>query len=244
MTEIHRFQTTEELAEATAIYLFERAQESIEERGSFSIALAGGTTPKETYRYFADLLLTNEMDPTDIHIFWGDERCVPADDPMSNFRMAYNTLLSRFPIPDDQVHVIRCEDNPKQSAADYENELRDFFDGDEPKFDVVLLGLGANGHTASLFPGSELLEEKERWVAAEFVDEIGAWRATLTPPAINAAHSVVFLVQGKEKAEAVQQIIEGDHNPNEWPAQIVEPEAGELHWFLDEAAALMLRTAA
>ncbi|MFP3853649.1 MAG: 6-phosphogluconolactonase, partial [Anaerolineales bacterium] len=139
MTEIHRFDTPGQLADSMAAFLMDRTEEAIEARGSFSIALAGGTTPKPIYSSWSAMLLASEVDPTDLHIFWGDERCVPPDDPMSNFRMAYNTLLSEVHVPDDQVHAVRCEQNPKEAAAAYEQVLREHFEGGEPRFDVVLL---------------------------------------------------------------------------------------------------------
>jgi 6-phosphogluconolactonase len=165
---------------------------------------------------------------------------VPPDDPDSNFRMANQTLLSKLSLSDDQIHPMGCDQDPERSAAHYEQLLRQFFKGAQPRFDLILLGLGSEGHTASLFPGSHLLHEQERWVAAEFVEAKEAWRCTLTPPALNAARTVVFLVQGEAKAEAVLQVIKGDHQPDQWPAQIIEPTEGELHWFMDEAAAGLL----
>lgn len=240
MTVIHRAEGPQVLADEVASYILDLAEERLQEADQFSIALAGGTTPKRTYERLGDMLEA-EIDPINMYVFWGDERCVPADDPMNNYRMAHTTFLSRVPIPDDQIHPIRCEGDAKQGAAEYEQILRTHFaPAERSRFDLVLLGLGADGHTASLFPGSELLDEQERWVAAEFVEHIGGWRATLTPPAINAAANVAFIVQGKEKAEAVQRVIIGEEDPATWPAQVVAPQNGQLHWFLDEAAAMML----
>ena len=240
MTVIHREEDPEALAASVAEYIIDLAEARMEEADDFSIALAGGTTPKRTYEILGDMLET-EVDPINMYVFWGDERCVPPDDPMNNYRMAHTTFLSRVPIPDDQIHPIRCEGDAKQGAADYERILRAHFAPAElPQFDLVLLGLGADGHTASLFPGSELLDEQERWVAAEFVEDIGGWRVTLTAPAINAAEHVAFIVQGKEKSEAVHRVIIGEDSPKEWPAQLIAPDEGQLHWFLDEAAAMML----
>lgn len=240
MTVIHREQDPEALAGSVASYILDLAEQRLQETDEFSIALAGGTTPKRSYEMLGDMF-EQKVDPLNIFVFWGDERCVPPDDPMSNYRMAHTTFLSRVPIPDDQVHPIRCEGDAKQGAAEYEQILRTHFTtAQRPRFDLVLLGLGPDGHTASLFPGSELLGEQERWVAAEFVEDIGDWRVTLTPPAINAAAHVAFVVQGKEKAEAVHRVIIGADEPSQWPAQIVAPDDGQLHWFLDEAAAMML----
>lgn len=240
MTVIHREEDPEALAAAVADYIVDLAEARLEEADAFSIALAGGTTPKRTYELLGGML-ESVVDPINMYVFWGDERCVPPDDPMNNYRMAHTTFLSRVPIPDDQIHPIRCEGDAKQGAAEYEQVLRTHFaPSEKPRFDLVLLGLGPDGHTASLFPGSELLKEEERWVAAEFVEDIGGWRVTLTPPGINAAGHVAFIVQGKEKAEAVHRVIIGEDSPSEWPAQLIAPEDGQLHWFLDEPAAMML----
>lgn len=224
-----------------ADHFFEVVGESVEQRGSASVALAGGTTPRPTYERIADALPASGVDPLGLHIFWGDERCVPPDDPMSNYRMAHASWLARSAIPDGQIHPIRCEGDAKRGAAEYEQILRSHFaEQDQPRFDLVFLGLGSDGHTASLFPGSQLLAEEERWVAAEFVEEPGGWRVTLAPAAINAARSIAFLVEGKGKSEAVRRVIAGEHDPSNWPAQIVEPSDGQLHWFIDEAAATLL----
>lgn len=241
MTVIHRMQSPEELAAAATEYFLEVARESIEARGMASIALAGGTTPRPTYERIAAALPVSSLDPLAFYVFWGDERCVPPDDPMSNYRMAHGSWLGASVIPGDQIHPLRCEGEAKRGAAEYEEILRAHFPGREwPRFDLIFLGLGSDGHTASLFPGSQLIDEDRRWVAAEFAESIGGWRATLTPMAINAARNVAFLVEGKEKSEAVRRVIVGEHDPSHWPAQIVEPSEGQLHWFLDEAAAILL----
>lgn len=240
MTRIHRHKNADELARATAAFIQQRAQAAVAANGSFSIALAGGSTPEATYHRWAESLAASSLDPANLQFFWGDERCVPADDPKSNFRMAKQSLLADLAVPEDHIHPIRCAAEPEAGAAEYERELRRFFDGEQRRLDLVLLGLGSNSHTASLFPGSPLLAERKHWVGAEFVEEVGGWRATLTPPAINMARTVAFLVQGESKAEAVNNVIQGPHDPARWPAQIVEPADGELHWFVDEAAARLL----
>ncbi len=241
MTVIHRVESPERLASAAADFILGIANERLRSAGSFSVALAGGTTPKPTYARLAEMLPTTSVDPAAVNIFWGDERCVPLDDPMSNYRMAHDVWLGGSAIPPDHIHPMRCDEDPEGGARAYEKLLRSHYaDQEWPAFDLVLLGLGPDGHCASLFPGSRLIEEGERWVAAEIVEKVGGWRLTLTPPAINAAGAVAFLVAGEKKAEAVHQVIVGEHDPQSWPAQIVEPEEGQLHWFLDEAAASLL----
>lgn len=241
MTVIHRVDSPQELAGSAAALIVELAKESIDANGSFSLVLAGGTTPKPIYQQLAQMLPASRVDPMGIYVFWGDERCVPSDDPMSNYRMAHNSWLGESTIPGGQIHPMHCEEDPHRGAEEYENILRSQYpDAEAPEFDLVLLGLGPDGHTASLFPGSALIDEQDRWVAVEFVEKVGGWRMTLTPPALNGARNAAFLVQGKEKAEAAHQVIVGEHDPHVWPAQVIEPPDGQLHWFLDEAAATLL----
>jgi 6-phosphogluconolactonase len=175
-----------------------------------------------------------------VHLFWGDERCVPPDDPGSNYRLAEEALIAHVPIPPENVNRVRGELKAGVAAQAYENQLQDFFCGPRPRFDLVLLGLGEDGHTASLFPGSPLLDEKVRLVApatASYQDR-PAQRVTLTLPAINTARQVLFLVAGGAKAEIVQAVIEGP--AGRYPAQRIQPTAGQLTWLVDAAAASRL----
>jgi 6-phosphogluconolactonase len=178
-----------------------------------------------------------------VHIFFSDERHVPPDDASSNYRMARETLLSRVPIPEGNVERIRSEWPPEEAARDYEGRIREVFGlarGDLPRFDLILLGMGADGHTASLFPGSTALHETESLVAAPRVDKLVSHRFTLTPVTINRAASVIFLVSGEEKAEALRNVLEGVHDPDRLPAQIVNPVDGDLLWLIDSAAGRLL----
>ena len=172
-----------------------------------------------------------------MHIFFGDERCVPPDDERSNYRMAREALLDRVPVPAPQVHRIPGERAPQSAAADYEQELRRCFPAAPlPAFDLICLGLGDDGHTASLFPGTGALHEQERWVVAQPVAPPGVSRVTLTPPAINAARDVVFLVEGAGKARMLERVLAGPYEPDVLPAQIVRPIGGRLLWLVDAAA--------
>jgi 6-phosphogluconolactonase len=229
------YETPEELAGASARDFAARAREAIAERGRFAVALAGGSTPRATYEVLARDY-ADELDWSKVHVFFGDERPVPPDDEASNYRTARETLLSRIRV--GSVHRIRCELTPEVAAAAYEQELREFFGPDEPpSFDLILLGLGADGHTASLFPGTSALEVTDRWVVVNLVLKLETARLTLTIPVINAAKAVTFLVSGSDKAEALKEILERDADPREYPAKFVQPENGDLTWMIDRAAA-------
>ncbi len=233
------------LALATAALFVEEARRAVSERGRFTVALAGGSTPKRTYELLAQPLLAQLVRWEAVHVFWGDERCVTAADPRSNERMAREALLDHVPIPPDQVHPVRCQGEAQRAAEEYENLLRPF-----SSLDLVLLGLGDNGHTASLFPGSEVLGEQERWVVAAFVDAADSahttaagadlWRVTLTAPFLNRATTVVFLASGPGKAEIVKKIIEGPVDGTLLPAQLIRPRSGRLLWQLDDESAALL----
>lgn len=238
MTVIRRLEDPDQLAAAVAEFIADLIHGTLDEAGSCKLALAGGDTPRATYEHLAKELRTSSGDLSGVDFYWGDERCVPLDDPQSNYRMARECLLDRLDLQEDQAHPIRCGQDPQRGANQYELELHKAFpDRDLPRFDLVLLGLGEEGHTASLFPGSPLLNESDRWVEAVQVESKDAWRVSLTAAAINASANVAFLVQGAEKAEAVRQVIAGDHDPMKWPAQAIQPSDGNLYWFLDEAAA-------
>lgn len=222
------------------------AREAGAARGRFMVALSGGSTPKALLHLLSAPPYRDQIDWAGVHIFWGDERCVPPNDEQSNYRMAREALLVQVPIPADQIHRIPGENPDHEAAAtEYEATLRRAFGlapGELPRFDLLHLGLGTEGHTASLFPGSPALHERERLVAAPYVEKLSANRITLTPPAINAAREVQFLVAGEEKAAIVREILHIPRNPDELPAQCVAPTAGRLVWLLDRAAAARLDT--
>ena len=240
MTAIRVFPDPQALAEAAARHVVESAQAAVDARGAFSIALSGGSTPRELHLKLASPPLVEQVDWSRVHVFFGDERCVSPDDERSNYRMADETLLSRVPIPRNQIHRMRGELPPQQAAADYERELRDFFKVEPPRLDLILLGMGDNGHCASLFPGLAAVHEQQRWVVAEYVAEVSMWRITLTPVIINLAREVIFLVAGAAKADMLRQVLEGPFAPDERPAQIVRPSPGEVVWLIDAAAAAKL----
>jgi 6-phosphogluconolactonase len=228
------------LAEAAARHVVEQSQAAIAARGRFSIALSGGSTPRDLHLRLASSPLVDQVDWSRVHVFFGDERCVPPDDERSNYRMALETLLSKVPIPPEQIHRIRGELPPEVAAEDYERELREFFGDEPPSLDLILLGMGDNGHTASLFPGLTAVHEQQRWVVAEYVAEVGMWRVTLTPVLLNLAREILFLVAGAAKAAMLRRVLQGPYTPAELPAQVVRPRVGEVFWLVDAAAAAEL----
>jgi 6-phosphogluconolactonase len=228
----------EDLARAARAELLRRARDLVAERGRFTLALAGGSTPRRLY----ELLAESDLDWSRVELFFGDERCVPPDHADSNYRMAREALFDPARVPAQRVHRMRGELEPAAAAAAYEDELRAVLTparGAVPAIDLVLLGLGDDGHTASLFPGTAALDERERWVVANRVPELDAWRLTMTYPLLNAASVVVFLVAGAAKRAAVERVLtpdvdEGSEAP---PAAHVRPASGRLIWLLDAAAA-------
>jgi 6-phosphogluconolactonase len=231
------FDSPEKLAHAAAKMFVERASKTMAARGRFSVALSGGSTPRRVYQLLASYEYRHRIEWSSVHIFFGDERCVPANDAASNYRMAYETMISHVPIPAENVHRINGEGEPGFNAQAYEQELRMHFPNhDWPRFDLIFLGLGDDGHTASLFPQTVALEEKKSWVVANWVEKLSSFRITLTAPAINHAMEIVFLVTGKEKAKALHAVLYGPKNAETYPAQLVQPEDGSLIWLVDKAA--------
>ncbi len=228
------------LADAAARHVVEQAQAAIDARGLFTVALSGGSTPRELHLRLSSPPLKDQVDWAHVHIFFGDERCVPPDDAQSNYRMADETLLSRVSIRPDHVHRMKGELPPEEAASQYEAELKAFFGNDPPRLDLILLGMGDNGHTASLFPGLRAVHEQQRWVVAEYVAEVSMWRISLTPVVLNLAREAMFLVAGGAKAGMLRQVLEGPFAPDERPAQIVRPTPGEVIWLVDAAAAQKL----
>jgi 6-phosphogluconolactonase len=219
----------------------ELARSSVAERGVFSVALAGGTTPRRVYELLAGEEFRTQVPWEGVHVFFGDERAVPPDHADSNYRMAHEALLSHVPIPERNVHRMRGEGDAAANASLYEDELRAFFgDAEWPRLDLVMLGMGDDGHTASLFPGTTALAEERAWAAANWVEKFNSWRVTLTAPAINRARHVAFVVTGAGKAERLAEILKGERDPTRLPSQLIEPSGGRLEWFVDRAAAASL----
>jgi len=238
--EIRILTTPQELFASAAEEVVRLANDAVSSRGRFTVALSGGSTPKSLF----NLLATNAKStlPWDrMFFFWSDERHVPPTDPDSNYRMASEAMLGKVPVP--PANVFRMEgENPDAAAAAeaYEKTLRKFFQvqaGEVPKFDLILLGMGPDGHTASLFPGTAGLQEKSRLVIANWVEKLKTHRLSFTLPLINAARNVAFLVSGTDKSSALKAVLEGNDSGEQYPAKLVQPKEGKLVWFLDRAAA-------
>jgi 6-phosphogluconolactonase len=227
------------ISQEAARYIARLANEAIVTRGRFTIALSGGNTPKQAYTLLGSEAYRASLDWSLVEIFWGDERCVPPDDPESSYHMATQTLLAGAPIPASQVHRMPA-DLPDRDAASlaYSQEMQRVFGTNGiPTFDLIQLGMGPEGHTASLFPRQPSLHEAERLVMPVSVPKPPPDRLTFTPPLLNAARNVLFLATGAEKQDAFQAVIEGPYNPDEYPAQIVRPPQGEVMWMVDTAIA-------
>lgn len=226
---------------ASAAELFARiANNSLKRSGHFSLALAGGSTPRSLYSLLASKY-TASIDWSRVTFFFTDERNVPHDSPGSNYRMAAEVLLEPLKIDPRSIHRWRTElPDVKETAAEYASNLEKHFHFSKPRFDIVLLGLGPDAHTASLFPHTAALHETEKLAVANWVEKLDDYRFTMTFPVINNAANVIFLVSGEEKAEALASVLEAEFRSDEFPGQLVRPENGALYWLLDEAAAKLL----
>lgn len=231
-----------ELVAREAAGLFVRLSvEAVAVRGAFSVALSGGSTPRRVYELLASDDYCTQVNWPSVHIFFGDERTVPPEHPDSNYRMANEALLSRVRLPAENIHRMEGVGDAAANASRYESGLRAFFgDVSWPRFDLVMLGMGDDGHTASLFPGSAALAEEQGWVVANWVEKFQTWRITLTAPAINNARRVLFLVTGASKAERLREVLKGERDPHRLPSQLIQPHDGTLEWFVDRAAAAKL----
>jgi 6-phosphogluconolactonase len=245
--EVRRLTTPQDLFQAAAEEVIRSATDAVAKRGRFTIALSGGSTPRNLYTLIAaNASATLPWDK--MFFFWGDERHVPPDSPDSNYRMAKESLLSKVPIPPANIFPVPAE-NPDaaQVAEVYEQTLRRFFavaPGEFPRFDLILLGMGPDGHTASLFPETAALQEKSRLVVANWVEKLGGSRITFTLPLLNSARCVTFLVSGTDKAAALHEVLEGNAPADKYPSRLVQPSDGKLIWFVDRAAASELSAAA
>ena len=245
--DLRRLTTPQDLFQAAAEELLRIATDAVAKRGRFTIALSGGSTPKNLYTLIA-ANASATLPWVQMFFFWGDERHVPPEDADSNYRMAKEALLSKVPIAPGNVFPVPAEMQDAAAAADaYEQTVRKFFGlapGEFPRFDLILLGMGPDGHTASLFPETAALQEKSRLVVANWVEKLKASRITFTLPVLNAARCVAFLVSGEDKAAVLHEVLEGSAPPEKYPSKLVKPTNGKLIWFVDRAAASQLSTAA
>ena len=235
----------EELARAGAQLFIDGAAEAQHARRRFRVALSGGSTPKRVYQLLAAPEFSNKIDWSRVDLFWGDERYVPADDSESNYRMTAEALLDHAPVPSVNIHPVPTEISPPAAAASaYEEEIRRVFGQPTslPEFDLIYLGLGANGHTASLFPHSPALHESSRLVIADFVTEVNTWRISMSVPLLNHGRTVAFLIEGAQKAQVLHDVLLGPRDPERLPAQLISP-LGKLLWMVDAAAAALVSRA-
>jgi len=228
---------SKELSEEFAVWITNYIEKKLAKQDIFTLVLSGGSTPKKLYHLLASEKFKNKIDWKRIHFFWGDERYVPFDDDKNNAKMAFETLLDHVSVVKENIHMMRTDISAAQSASEYEKILHKYFPDKNKTFDLVLLGLGDNAHTLSLFPGEDVVNEKEKWASSFYLKEQEMHRITLTAPVVNAASCVVFLVTGADKAASVKHVIDDEHNPDLYPAQVIQPFNGELYWWLDKPAA-------
>ena len=243
MAQVRVYPNRTATAHAAAAQFVATAEKAVTTRRRFTVALAGGSTPRDIYRLLASDEYSSMMEWDLVHVFWGDERAVPFNDQENNGRMAKETLLNHVPIPAQNVYRIQSQLTPQEAADNYDQTLHRYFgerNMKEPRFDLVMLGLGAEGHTASLFPHSAALSEADHWTMAVYVPQNQSWRITLTPIALNAASKIMFVVVGEEKAQALKQVLSEPKHPDLLPAQIIDPPQGQVLWIVDKAAAMLL----
>ena len=231
----------DELSQRFAEWMVDYIKKVLKDQTRFSLALSGGSTPKKLYHLLASDAFKNKIDWSRIHFFWGDERYVPFTDDHNNAKMAFDTLLNHVPVIKEQIHIMRTDIEPEFSAIEYEKSLHHYFPDKDHTFDLVLLGLGDNAHTLSLFPESPVIKDKNNWVKSFYLKKENIYRITLTPPVVNAAACVAFLVSGSNKTAALYNVFTKEQNPMLYPAQVIQPFNDELYWWVDENAAAMLK---
>ena len=248
--QLHIATNVNDLSTQAADFIVEHINNTLQKQARFTIALSGGSTPKALHELLASNEYKNKINWSRVHVFWGDERFVPFNDARNNAKMAFETLLDKVPVLKEHIHIMQTENiTPDESAQAYEKILHDYFPlvhthhNDEvpdntphTTFDLVILGMGDDGHTLSLFPGKPVIHVVDKWVTAFYLDEQAMYRVTLTHPVANHSACIMFLVSGYGKAKALKAVLEGDYNPEVYPSQIIKPK-GELHWFVDEPAA-------
>lgn len=261
--QLHIFENIDELSKTVADWIVDHINKTLQEQDRFTLVLSGGSTPKKLHELLASEQYKNKIDWSKMHIFWGDERFVPFNDERNNAKMCFDTLLNHVPVLKEQIHVMQTENTtPEDSAKAYEEILEKYFpeaasydlrassndsqltthNSRLKTFDLVLLGMGDDGHTLSLFPGkTAVIHETEKLCTSLWLESQNMYRVTLTHPIVNHAAAVAFLVTGGGKAKALHEVLNGNYNPDLYPSQIIKPVNGELHWFADEAATLLLK---
>lgn len=238
--QLHVAKDADSLSQELAEWITADIGKVLRTKDRYTLVLSGGSTPKNLYELLASPVYSDRINWKKIHIFFGDERYVPFEDERNNGKMAYDTLLHHVPVPEDQIHYMNTSVKPDQSAREYDKTLQQYFAGRSASFDLVLLGMGDDGHTLSLFPGTEVVHEKNVWVKAFYVAKLDMFRITLTAPIVNRAKAVIFLATGEKKAATLKAVIEGQYKPDTYPAQVIKPVDGELLWFTDQTASKLL----
>lgn len=240
--QVQVFSDLEKISHKAAQMFVNISRNCIASQRKFSAALSGGSTPRRLYTLLSSDQYRNEVYWPSVHFFWADERCVPKEHEESNFKTAFDRLLSKVPIPDENIHRIRGEEDPDKGARDYEEDVRKFFGiSGSPMFDLVILGMGEDGHTASLFPGSKSLDERVRLALPVYLEKPNWNRITLTLPVLNNAAQIIYLVAGRSKAAVLSEILGGGHKKDDYPAGLINPTHGRLVWLLDREASSKLK---
>ena len=234
---LHIFDDKEILSENLANWICDLVTETLKDQENFSMVLSGGETPKILFQKLASEKYKSRIDWSRVRIFWGDERVVPFTDERNNAKMAFDFLLNHVNVPASQIHIMRTDIEPNFAVTEYRKMLHTYFDSTHHSFDLVLLGMGDDGHTLSLFPGSLIIDDNYHWVNSVYNETQEMYRITLMPVIVNKAREIVFMVDGEKKAGILEKVLEGKHQPSQFPAQLIAPGTGELHWFLDKAAA-------
>lgn len=234
---VHIYKDPAAVSEALALWITEEIEHRLKHHDRFTWVVTGGNSPKQLYELLGKAPYRDRIDWSKLHIFWGDERAVPFADERNNARMTYEHLLNHVPVLPSQVHVMRTDINPDASAKAYEAILQEYFPPAGASFDLVLNGMGDDGHTLSLFPHTPVIHETKAWVTSFWLEAQQMHRITLTAPVVNRARRVVFLTFGAGKAKAFYEVLKGERNVDQYPSQVIHPPEGELHWFVDEAAA-------
>lgn len=238
---IRVYQSIPELITSLADDMMANVRDAIAKRGECNLVLSGGSSPQKLYEALASPDYRNKIPWDKVKFFFGDERDVPADDPENNSHMARTLFLDELYMHESNIFSVDTSLSPVEAARDYTFRINSHFKGREPIFDLILLGLGSNAHTASLFPHTAVLHDTSATVQSVFLKEVNTHRITMTAPLINQARHIVFLVYGKSKAEAVRHVLEDEYNPEQYPAQLIQPAHNSLHWYLDEEAASLLK---
>jgi len=238
---LHIYKDANEVSHSLAEWTTSLIERTLQQQDGFTWVLTGGNSPKQLYELLSQSPYRERIQWEKLHFFWGDERAVPFEDSRNNARMTFEHLLSKVPVVKEQVHIMQTDLAPDAAATAYEKILHTYFPAGNTTFDLVLNGMGDDAHTLSLFPGSPAINEQDAWVTSFWLGAQDMYRITLTAPVVNLAKNVVFLTFGTNKASALHQVLEGESNTALYPSQLIKPASGELHWFIDEAAASELK---